>query len=129
MLEALDFGGFVVRRQSTSVSAITLLIVAIVTTAMLFSQWYLNRNPDYSCLQTSPPGKVDNFLVEATTGSWSWWPTGLICHYPTAAGGMVSIGPGFALSVDLAVSIAAAGTAVALFVRRALLRRRTALQK
>jgi ABC-type Fe3+ transport system permease subunit len=119
----------VVRRKTAPSAAITLLIVAIVTAIMLVSQWYPNRNPDYSCLQTVPPGKLDSFHPEATTGSWSWWPTGLSCHYPTTTGGIVSAGPGIGLSIELALSFATGVAAIALFVRYALHRRHAALQK
>jgi hypothetical protein len=119
----------VVSRKAAPFGAIALLIVSIVTAAMLVSQWYPSRNPDYSCLQTVPPGKLDGFLLEATTGSWSWWPTGLICHYPTTNGGIVSAGPGIGLSIELALSVATGAAAIAFFVRYALRRRHAPLQK
>jgi hypothetical protein len=124
-----NYGGFVISRRTTPYGAITLLVVAIVTAIMLVSQWYPNRNPDYSCLQTVPPGKLDGFLLEATTGSWSWWPTGLSCDYPTTTGGIVSAGPGVGLSLELALSVVTGAAAIVLFVRFALHRRRSARQK
>ena len=121
--------GIVVRRKTAPAGAITLLVVAIVIAIMLVGQWYPNRNPDYSCLQTVPPGRIDGFLLEATTGSWSWWPTGLICHYPTTSGGIVSVGPGLGLSIELALSVATGAAAIALLARFAIRRRRGSLQQ
>jgi len=81
----------------------------VVLGIVLAVNWRQGLDADYMCQQFSHP-LTASVIGEGGRGSWSWWPTGITCSYPTEQGGRFVTTPDPSLS---AVLVAAAVTALA----------------
>lgn len=108
------------RRTAVVLLLGTFAILAIVLTTM----WVRGLDAGYLCGRGLEPAPIDHLPVdvipEGGGGSWSWWPTGITCSFPTENGGRFLVHPNSSLSAVLVAAVVTGSAGVALLLAPAL---------
>jgi len=96
-------------------------VIALFGLVVLAIFAWLQRNPDYSCIERltsldSTALGIDPGSLGPISGSWSWWPTGVTCIYPSASNGVIAVGPPPGLTVLLVATLVALSLVIALVI-------------